>query len=129
MEISSLQPNNHSQMIQTQLRSKNKVSETKAMDSSPQKPQIQDVLKRKKEGEHLNIREEKLIEMIEQANKFLLKPPTELQFSVHEDTKRISIKIVNTENQEVLREIPPEKLLDMVAKMWELTGLLVDEKA
>ena len=63
MEISSLQPNNHSQLIQTQLQS-NKASVTKSMESNQQKPQNQDVLKRKKEREHLNIGEEKLIEMI-----------------------------------------------------------------
>jgi flagellar protein FlaG len=32
-------------------------------------------------------------------------------------------------NDEVIREIPPEKILDMVAKMMELAGILVDEKA
>ncbi|MCC5909742.1 MAG: flagellar protein FlaG [Clostridiaceae bacterium] len=116
-------------MIQTQLQSKNKASITKSIEPSPQKPQDQDVLKRKKEGEHLNIGEEKLTELIEQANKVLLNPPTELEFSVHEQTNRISIKIINTENQEIIREIPPEKLLDMVAKMWELAGLFVDGKA
>lgn len=88
-----------------------------------------DIVQRKREGEQLNIGEEKLIEMIERANKTLLTPPTELQFSIHEKTKQISVKITNTETDEVIREIPPEKVLDMVAKMWELAGLFVDEKA
>lgn len=38
------------------------------------------------------------------------------------------VKVVNTETDEVIREIPPEKILDMVAKMWELAGIMVDEK-
>ncbi|MDD2574742.1 MAG: flagellar protein FlaG, partial [Firmicutes bacterium] len=29
---------------------------------------------------------------------------------------------------EIIREIPPEKILDMVAKIWELAGLMVDRK-
>ncbi|WP_167686495.1 flagellar protein FlaG, partial [Paenibacillus polymyxa] len=30
---------------------------------------------------------------------------------------------------ELIREIPPEKTLDLVAKMMEIAGILVDEKA
>ena len=30
--------------------------------------------------------------------------------------------------KEVLKEYPPEKTLDMIAKVWEVAGLLVDEK-
>ena len=32
------------------------------------------------------------------------------------------------ETKEVIKELPPEKTLDMIAKAWELAGLLVDEK-
>jgi len=28
----------------------------------------------------------------------------------------------------MIREIPPEKILDLVAKMWEMAGILIDEK-
>ena len=30
--------------------------------------------------------------------------------------------------EEVLKELPPEKILDMIAKAWELAGIMVDEK-
>jgi len=53
---------------------------------------------------------------------------TRCEFSYHEETKRVSIKILDQETQEVIREIPPEETLQMVEKMWELAGLLVDEK-
>lgn len=52
----------------------------------------------------------------------------EAKFDVHEDTKRVMIKIVDKDSQEVLKEYPPEKTLDMIAKVWELAGLFVDEK-
>jgi flagellar protein FlaG len=32
------------------------------------------------------------------------------------------------ERKEVIKEIPPEETLEMVEKMWELAGILVDEK-
>ena len=38
------------------------------------------------------------------------------------------VKVINEETGEIIREIPPEKILDMVAKMWELAGILVDRK-
>ena len=38
------------------------------------------------------------------------------------------IKLVDKDTQEVVKEIPPEKTLDMIAKCMELAGVLVDEK-
>ena len=53
---------------------------------------------------------------------------SEVLFGVHEATNRITIKIVDKVTQKVIKEIPPEKTLDMFAKALELAGLLVDEK-
>lgn len=53
---------------------------------------------------------------------------TEAVFGVHEKTKRVTIKIVDKDTKDVLKEFPPEKTLDMIAKVWELAGLFMDEK-
>lgn len=53
---------------------------------------------------------------------------TEAQYGYHEATNRVVIKIVDRETDEVLREVPPEKTLEMITKVWELAGMLVDEK-
>lgn len=53
---------------------------------------------------------------------------SEAIFGIHEDTNRITIKIVDRSTKEVIKELPPEKTLDMIAKVWEMAGLLVDEK-
>jgi flagellar protein FlaG len=50
------------------------------------------------------------------------------EFAYNEDTKRVSIKLVDDETKEVIKEIPPEETLEMIAKMWELAGILVDER-
>ena len=50
------------------------------------------------------------------------------QFGIHEGTNRITIKIVDKDTKEVIKELPPEKTLDMIAKAWELAGLMVDER-
>ena len=53
---------------------------------------------------------------------------SEAVFGVHEETNRITIKIIDKESKEVIKEFPPEKTLDMIAKVWEMAGLMVDEK-
>lgn len=53
---------------------------------------------------------------------------TRCEYSVEEKTNRISIKLIDEQTDEVIKEIPPEKSLEMLAKVWELAGLLVDEK-
>ena len=53
---------------------------------------------------------------------------SEAVFGMHEKTNRITIKIVDKETKEIIKEFPPEKTLDMIAKVWEMAGLMVDEK-
>lgn len=53
---------------------------------------------------------------------------SEAVFGIHDKTNRVTIKIVDKDTKEVIKELPPEKTLDMIAKAWELAGLLVDEK-
>ncbi|MBS7303486.1 MAG: flagellar protein FlaG [Lachnospiraceae bacterium] len=49
-------------------------------------------------------------------------------FGIHEATNRVTIKIVDKQTREVIKELPPEKTLDMISRVWELAGMLVDEK-
>ena len=53
---------------------------------------------------------------------------TVAEFGYHEGTNRVTIKIKDKETNEVIKELPPEKTLEMIEKAWELAGLLVDEK-
>lgn len=53
---------------------------------------------------------------------------TVAQFGIHDKTNRVTIKIVDKETQKVIKELPPEKTLDLIAKAWEMAGILVDEK-
>lgn len=69
---------------------------------------------------------EQIRKAVEQMNKKMIN--SEAVFGIHEGTNRVTIKIVDKDTEEVLKEFPPEKTLDMIAKVWELAGLLVDEK-
>lgn len=65
---------------------------------------------------------------VDVANKVLFKNNTHLKFEIHEKTKEVMVRIIEDETGEVIKEIPPEKMLDMVAKLWEIAGIIVDEK-
>lgn len=69
---------------------------------------------------------EALKKAVENINKNLSN--SEAIFGIHDATNRVTIKIVDKDSKEVLRELPPEKILNMIAKVWELAGLMVDEK-
>ena len=53
---------------------------------------------------------------------------SEAIFGIHEGTNRVTIKIVDRTTKKIIKELPPEKTLDMIAKVWEMAGILVDEK-
>lgn len=69
-----------------------------------------------------------VIRAIEEANKKLKGNDKQFEFTVHEQTKQIMVKVIDTKTHEVLKEFPSEKILDMVANMCEAAGLFVDEK-
>ncbi len=71
---------------------------------------------------------ESLKKAVAEMNRKINNTDSEAVFGIHEKTNRITIKIVNKDTKEILKEYPPEKTLDMIAKVWEVAGILVDEK-
>ena len=69
-----------------------------------------------------------VIRAIEKANKHIRTYDRRLEFSIHDATKQIMVKVINTADDSIIREIPSERVLDMVGHMWEMAGILVDEK-
>lgn len=53
---------------------------------------------------------------------------TRCAYAYDEDTKRITIKVYDDETDELIREVPPEKSLEVLKKVWELAGIIIDEK-
>ncbi|MEK5261937.1 MULTISPECIES: flagellar protein FlaG [Paenibacillus] len=84
--------------------------------------------KLERQGVSFSMGDEQLIKAIDRAVKALQGPTTTLEMSVHEKTHQILVKVLNKDTGELIREIPPEKTLDLVAKMMEIAGILIDEK-
>ena len=84
--------------------------------------------KGRNEPYNISVSEKAIIETIERANKAIQGVYTTFEYSIHEETHEIVVKVFNRETGEMIREIPSEKILDMVAKMWEMAGIIVDER-
>jgi len=56
-----------------------------------------------------------------------------LEFRLHESSGRYQVKVIDTESQQVIREIPAEKMLEFSASVKQMLdkalGILVDETA
>src|SRR5690625_5273931 len=72
--------------------------------------------------------EDQLRNMVEEAKKMMNGVNRQITFKTHEGTGRQLIQLVDTETNEVVREIPPEKMLDVVAGIWQWAGLMIDRK-
>lgn len=97
-----------------------------AVTLSVGKPEQKDGTESDQKGQQQQQTNEKIRKAVEQLNKNM--PHSEAVFGIHEKTNRVTIKIVDKDTKEVIKEFPPEKTLDMIAKVWELAGILVDEK-
>ena len=64
--------------------------------------------------------------MMSEANQKLSR--TRCEYSYDEPTKRVSIKVYDKDTDKLIREVPPEKSLEALQKIWELAGIIVDEK-
>lgn len=73
-------------------------------------------------------KEKALKTAVETANQSLRNGRTRCAFAYNEPTNRISIKVYDVETEEVIREIPSEEALEMIEKIWEIAGIMVDEK-
>lgn len=83
----------------------------------------------KEQGQTRDYSREDLEEAVEDSNQLIFRNDEQFKFEIHERTNRVMVKLVNIQTDEVIKEIPPEKILDLVANIWDLVGILVDERA
>ena len=71
---------------------------------------------------------DKAKQVTDSMNKFLETANTQLRFKFHEKLNEYYVTIVDSTTDEVIREIPSKKLLDIHAAMRDFVGLLIDRK-
>lgn len=71
---------------------------------------------------------EQLEDIVNSLNDFLNPVRTSLKFELHEKLKEYYVTVVDDKTNEVVKEIPPKKMLDLYAAMAEMIGVIVDKK-
>lgn len=72
--------------------------------------------------------EEEVKVRVEAVNDFLVPLKTSIKFVFHEELQEYYVEVINEDTNEVIREIPPKKFLDMYAEMAKFMGLIIDKK-
>lgn len=78
--------------------------------------------------EKQNFTKEDLDKALNKLNKFLEDDKVYAQYERHQDLGTLMIKIIDENTDKVILEVPPKKILDMVASMCRQVGIL-DKKA
>jgi flagellar protein FlaG len=95
------------------------------------KPAVLDenVIKHNKQADQIGpAKNDDVVKNLETVNKFLSSTNSHLKFTLHEELNEYYVAIVDERTKEVIKEIPPKKLLDMFAAMKETIGIFIDKK-
>lgn len=76
----------------------------------------------------LTATKERLQQAVDSMNEFFEINNSELKFVFHEGLEKYYVQLVNADTDEVVREIPSKKMLDVFFEMQKLVGMIVDEK-
>lgn len=80
------------------------------------------------DAEKIKKAQEQIWEEIERLRKIVHIFDRRYNFLLHEKTNRIFVQIIDVETDTVIREIPPEKLLNLLASIYNMVGLFFDER-
>ncbi|WP_175640287.1 flagellar protein FlaG [Metabacillus schmidteae] len=72
--------------------------------------------------------EESLKKIVKSLNDFLQPTNTHIKFELHEELNKYYVTVVDNQTNEVIKEIPSKKILDIYSEMKEFMGILFDKK-
>ncbi|WP_134114716.1 flagellar protein FlaG [Orenia marismortui] len=75
-----------------------------------------------------NINKKQIQESIENLNEAVHAVHEDLQFELHDESERMMVKVMDLDKHKVIKEMPPKEMLDMLGKIKEMVGLIIDEK-
>ena len=93
-----------------------------ALDPAGQGDGQQEVSSNKQEQSRL----EDIRQMADKANAYMQMADTHLEFKVSQDTGQVTISVVNSGTNEIIRQIPVESLTRFSEQMSQMRGLLFE---
>jgi flagellar protein FlaG len=76
----------------------------------------------------MDIEEGNLKQAVERSNQKFMSDNRRLEYSYHKEAKRYVIKVIDSSTNEMIRQIPSQKVLDYIEGLMEYIGLNVDQK-
>ena len=94
----------------------------------PEHPDMQQTIKEESVSKEESFSKEEAAELVKGLNDFIEPMHTSIKFELHDKLDRYYVSVIDKNTYEVIKEIPPKKMLDMYAAMAEFMGFIVDEK-
>ncbi|PKR77990.1 flagellar biosynthesis protein FlaG [Halalkalibacillus sediminis] len=99
-------------------------------DISKAKPKLQGMQEEgethRQSGEEIS--KDRAMELVDGLNEFMEPMNTSIKFEFHDKLDRYYVSVIDSNTDEVIKEIPPKKMLDVYAAMAEFMGFIVDER-
>ena len=114
--------------IEMQSQSINKITSTNPLETQTVKTENTLEQQLPIQTDEQEIVAEKLQQAVDSINEFFEINHSELKFVYHEGLEEYFVQLVNSETEEIVREIPSKKLLDVYYEMQKLIGMIVDER-
>ena len=113
--------------------SKAKSSSLKSALSTTTTQDAQEILKskaeEKKQAEKSEVSPDALKEVLDSANKVLKGANINLLMDYNEEVNVLNIKMIDMKTKEVIKEFPPEEMIDNMIKAREWLGAFIDKMA
>ena len=80
-------------------------------------------------GEHKAIDKKVLEKIVDKLSQQFRSRNTSLNFSIDDATQSLVVKVIDSDSEKVIRQIPPEEILAIRARIQELLGAIFDKEA
>ncbi len=101
------------------------IEDVKTAPKYNQTDEKEDPLKEREEREPMD--EESVSYMTQELNELMSKINCNLQFQYHKEVNMMSVRMLDKRTHEVIKEVPPEEMLDQMAKAREWLGAFLDK--
>ena len=103
------------------------IDDVKTAPKYNQTEEEDDPLKAREEREPMD--EESVSYMTEELNELMSKINCNLEFQYHKEVNMMSVRMLDKRTHEVIKEVPPEEMLEQMAKAREWLGAFLDKNA
>ena len=103
------------------------IDDVKTAPKYNQADEKEDPLKEREEREQMD--EKSVSYMTQELNELMSKINCNLEFQYHKEVNMMSVRMLDKKTHEVIKEVPPEEMLDQMAKAREWLGAFLDKNA